>query len=394
MNPRRLDTVAGLCVLVAAFALFLAIVEVWHVQTDITAHVDFIVRYATGVEPWTFNFLYYLAVYALAWGSTEPGALLTAALFLLALSVLAKYAVTRFVLDTELAERMPDGRRNHLHGLVIAGTLLLLLAHNLYLRPWTNAYLGQFSPNVWHNSTTIFLMPFALLLFWSSCRFIERGETRTVANIMLIALLLAVNAAIKPSFLLAFAAAWPLVLLWRYGFRSRHFWLGLAPLLLGGGLLAAQYIHLFLLHPSNAMGQTTSGVKIDFLHVWPLYSKNIPLSLLASFVFPLVVGLAYRPRLAVGAQWRWWYAALLQAVSVAQFAFLTEVGARETHANFAWQGMISCYLWFLTSVAVVLEKELQERSGIRMWLAALALLAHVAAGIGYFVVMARTGRIG
>jgi len=26
-------------------------------------------------------------------------------------------------------------------------------------------YLGQFTPNVWHNSTTIFLMPFALLLF-------------------------------------------------------------------------------------------------------------------------------------------------------------------------------------------------------------------------------------
>jgi len=391
MKPGRLDTVAGLCVLVAAFALFLAIVEVWHVQTDITAHVDLIIRYATGVEPWAFNFLYYLAVYALAWGSIEPAALLTAALFLLALSVLAKYAVTRFLLAGELAERIPDDRRNHLHGLVIASTLLLLLAHNLYLRPWTNAYLGQFTPNLWHNSTTIFLMPFALLLFWSSCRFIESGETRQV---MLITLLLAVNVAIKPSFLLAFAAAWPLVLVWRYGIRSRQFWLGLAPLLLGGGLLAAQYVHLFLLHPSNALGQTTSGVKIAFLHVWPLYTKSIPLSLLASFFFPLVVGLAYRPRLALGAQWRWWYAALLQAVSVAQFALLTEVGARETHANFAWQGMISCYLWFLTSVAVALEKELQERSGIRMWLAALALLAHVAAGIGYFVVMARTGRIG
>lgn len=391
MKPRRLDTVAGLCVLVAAFALFLAIVEVWHVQTDITAHVDFVVRYATGAEPWPFNFLYYLTVYALAWGSTESAALLTAALFLLALSVLAKYAVTQLLLAEELAARIPEDRRDRLHGLAIASTLLLLLAHNLYLRPWTNAYLGQFTPNLWHNSTTIFLMPFALLLFWSSCRYIENGELKQIG---LITLLLAVNVAIKPSFLLAFAAAWPFVLLWRYGLRSRQFWLGLAPLLLGGGLLAAQYVHLFLLHPSNALGQTTSGVKIAFLHVWPLYTKSIPLSLLASFFFPLVVGLAYRPRLAVGAQWRWWYAALLQAVSVLQFALLTEVGARETHANFAWQGMISCYLWFLTSVAVVLEKELQERSGIKAWLAALALMAHVAAGLGYFVVMARTGRIG
>jgi hypothetical protein len=391
VSRRTAEVATGLFVLVAAYALFLGLVDVWQVQTDIPAHVDFVIGFATGRDPWTFNFLYYLAVYALAWGSTRAEALTASALFLLALSVLAKYIVTRLVLLDELTAKIQQQRHGRLLALAIAASLALLVAHSLFLRPWTRAYLGQFSPNVWHNSTTIFLMPFAILLFWSSCRYVERGEPRQIA---IMTLLVALNIAIKPSFLLAFLVVWPLALVWRFGIRSRQLWLGLTPLWLGGVLLAGHYVYLFLLHPATAQGQTTSGVRIAFLHVWSLYTRSLPLSLLFSFLFPLVVGVAHRPRLAVGAQWRWWYAAALQAVSVVEFAVLTEVGARETHANFAWQGMIACYLWFLTSVAVALEGTFQERRPLKDAIVASALLAHVAAGIGYFVVMVQTKRIG
>jgi hypothetical protein len=291
---------------------------------------------------------------------------------LLSVSVAAKFHITRtyslkYVRTLGNDEDVPEK-------LVVLTALSLLLAFSL---PTDRLYLGQIPPNVWHSSTTIFVMPFALLLFLFSYEQLVRPTTARLVCLTALSLL---NVAIKPSFFLVFTVAYPVMLMGLFGL-TRRFWANLAPVLVGGAMTTALYYLIYVrgITPLHSEG---AGIEIKPFAVWSHFSSNIPLSLLCSLLFPLTFLAVFRRELSTRLILR--YAVITYFVSVAMLALLAETGLREFHGNFLWQAVISSYILFLVASLLFLMKI--RRFGFRDWrnrIVGLAWTAHVFSGILY-----------
>jgi hypothetical protein len=126
-------------------------------------------------------------------------------------------------------------------GLSLIGTALFTLVLNLvsaiYVPSFNETpYLGQGSPNPWHNPTTIMVRPIALLVFViviGECVRVQRGGFRKGQGLrvwkgILIAVLLLLSNLSKPSFVQIFyPAIFLLMFLWLFIYRFRNFPLGM-----------------------------------------------------------------------------------------------------------------------------------------------------------------------
>lgn len=308
------------------------------------------------------NFLYFLLVWLLAAGQSNVYLLLGASALLLGAALGAKYLITRKLLSEWGLETQA--------ALLLAWTLLFvanLPGPSFY-------YLGQINPNIWHNSTLIFVMPFALLLFRSGLRYVENPSMRGAAAIAGWILL---NLWIKPSFFFCFGAVFPLMLLlrWKLG---RAFWMGLLPLILG---LCVLWLQTAILFPGDGRGE---GIALKPLYVWSAGTSNIALSVLASYAFPLAYVLCYPGRLRERSLLFSW---LMVIWGLMIFALLTETGSRALHGNFAWQNITCSYLLFMCTAADAWRHACGWR---RQALTALFTL-HLLSGIVYLYRIILTG---
>ncbi len=318
----------------------------------------------TGTPPG--NFLFYVTNGLLAGFSTSFWALKLSLVAIVVATVAAKaWLSIRFIASESRA-----GVAAAVVGLALTVTFSL---------PAHSAYLGQVPANVWHNSTTIFSMPFAVALFWTSLRYLEEPEDRWLWSSLGLA---GLTIAAKPSFVLCFLPVFPVAALVRY--RLTRPFLKAAALTVGSGLLlVAQYVYIYIADPTTeGTSAGSSGVTIDPLNVWERFSTDIPLSLLASFVFPLVAllvgGRAVAGRPAVR------YALALAAMGVLEYALLSETGDREFDGNFTWQAIVTAYVLFLAVASAVLRWVNERGVGLRPAVALAALLAHVV-GAGVFL---------
>ena len=127
-----------------------------------------------------------------------------------------------------------------------------------------------------------------------------------------------------------------------------------------------------------------TGLKIDFFNVWSFFSDSIPLSFLASFLFPLVVFFVYPKKASSWYLYR--YAWALSAAGLLVYITVSETGPREFHANFSWQVIMSMYTLFLVSVTLmVYQMSGRSRWAWREWLVGGTFLLHVLAGVSYVV---------
>jgi len=145
-------------------------------------------------------------------------------------------------------------------------------------------YIGNFVPNVWHNSTTIFLFPFAIILFYLSyMQLITFSHKRNLWIFILIIL----NVFIKPSFLFVFICVYPFFLLYKYKL-NKEFWLSMGAVLFSIFLIALEYWMVFQhINPNN---KEISNVIIQPFVSYTYYSYlwQLPFSLIFSLLFSLV----------------------------------------------------------------------------------------------------------
>lgn len=377
--PRRPVTVtAALAVplFVAHVAIFGAMFKTQGLVTDLELHAR-IVR--VGIEEQTLpgNFLFYLTAAIGAGLSTSDVAIKAAMTVVLAGTVSLKYVVSAAIAAWEAPARPPPTA-------LLVAVALLSFAFSL---PTSEVYLGQLPPNVWHNSTTIFLMPFALTLFWCSFQYLRDGQRAWLWATVAAG---AVNVAAKPSLLFALLPVFPFFALARFG-ATRKGLEALAATAAMGCFVLLQYLYTFKTGSTEAVYEAgnfgvsgESSVSVDLFHVWSYYSSAIPLSVLASFAFP-VLAFAVFPRLLD--DWLVRYAVALAATAVVVFAVFTESGVREFHGNFIWQAMVANYILFL--VILVRVWPLLDFSGARLRSAVVSVgyAAHVVAGfafLGYY----------
>lgn len=348
-------------------------------QSDLPAHV-LIAQSSSRTGSFPGDGLYFLLL-ALVTGFTGSlAALKTAAVIVLALAVGAKVLLSIAFARSELAPRAAAG--------ALAAVGFLSLAFSL---PTQTEYVGQLPPNVWHNSTSIFLMPFALALFWCSLRFLRTGDVRWLGWS---AAALAANVVTKPSLVLAFLLAFPLLAARRFSWRSRAGRGAVGLLALAVALLAAQYAYVYFIAPDAGhvagVETATSSVTIAPGRVWRGLSASVPLSFLASFAFPLAALAAYRRRLLESDAVR--YALVLAAGALIIFGLLAETGPRALHGNFGWGVIVANYILFLAVLVQVARLwSPRARPAFADVAVALVFAAHIGAGVWFLHVWWHTG---
>jgi hypothetical protein len=350
---------------------------------DISLHVQFIEQAYRSNILLLGNFLYYLLVAAVALFSTSHFKLLASAILVLASATTAKFLITYYMCRRTLAVSLEPLTR-HAELWVFTCTFMLLLAHSIPVtNPRGRMYIGYMPPNVWHNSTTIFLMPLALLLFWYSYRYLMKPSLKLLA---LCTLFLLLNIAAKPSYAFVFVLLFPCFSLIRFRF-TRHFFGALSVVLLGITFIAIQYVLIYHINGVYAQG---SRVIFRPLATWSMLTVHPPWPHVASLVFPALVAICYFAEIRRDLLYK--YAAASFAVGYAISLLLAESGSRAAHGNFVWQAIIGNYLLFFVSAIFYLRRTC---SGMKLRipdkLAGAAFALHFISGVGYLVKIFLTG---
>ena len=270
--------------------------------------------------------------------------------------------------------------------------ILLGIAAAIYV-PWFNKlpYLGQGSPNVWHNPTNNMVRPIGLLVFGLTAIELARlkeDRFRSSARAAIVipsALLLVLSTLAKPSFVqIYYPALFLIMLIWLFyskGANLKHclqFFLMCLPSL---AVMILQYIRAF--YSSN---KDAGGVSIAPFRAAGFYTDNVGISLLLVTAFPLfmlLVSLLKREfRVCDG------FAFLIFLSGLAERMLLVEEGSREYHGNFSWGYMLALYyLWFCAiRQYLALWACGRKKSGPDIFLQVLAsvlLALHVLSGIYY-----------
>lgn len=332
--------------------------------------------YSTGVLP--PNGLYFAVLAIVSGFSRDLSTLWYASTFVLTTSV-----VIKVVLSYRLAGKWLVPNRDRSTEITSRRTLLILvfvlqlgfcLPIRLPVGSASNLYLGQFPPNVWHNSTSIAAMPFVVLGFFLTASFIR--DHKRVSTVLLM-VVLAVGVWAKPSFFFASAPVFLLFALHRYR---------ISRVTLKALIIVAPAALIVIVQSAQAFDPgSNSGLRIAFLHAWNFVSANPLLSLLASIAFPLSFLVLHARRLKNPMLIAYAWSHLLMGLLV--YAFVTEVGPRSMHGNFGWQMIMSVYVLFLVTLidltnVIGSTRTTASRVAVNATLVVFGL--HVTAGLYFF----------
>jgi len=322
--------------------------------TDINSHADYIGHVIKGTMKPPANFLYYLIIYCAAFFQTKSVYLYSASAVVLSVAVTAKFMITRNIIASCTFKTSSANDAADRFITVISAMLILVFSIPTGMLAGGHYYLGHITPTVWHNSTTIFLMPFALLLFWVSYQQLIAPTNRRMLFITMLCIL---NILIKPSFYFVFCIAYPLMLLRSFGIRKKM-WANLIPVLTGSALLLAEYILIYTYDYGNAYTEKVT-ISISPFSIWSHFTPNIPLALTGSLLFPLVYLLFYGRDLMNNLLLQ--YAALAYMIALVIFSVFSETGPRQFSGNFYWQCIVSAYILFMVAALLTVGKVVRAR---------------------------------
>ena len=97
-------------------------------------------------------------------------------------------------------------------------TLMFFSPVFIYFFDGSIMYLGKFTSTIWHNSTTIFVFPFCLLLFIESLKYLKKPGEYSALKLLGISILIFLS---KPSFLFSFIIVFPIICFYKFGWLKR-----------------------------------------------------------------------------------------------------------------------------------------------------------------------------
>ena len=375
------------------FAAYYALLKVIPADyNDIHDHAAFARQMCTGEIPYTGNFLVYLLVNVFSFFSAKVTPTEISLCFLLAFAGTYRYQLSvkkiNQVLNSELPINQPINQStNQLYLHFLALSMLFVFAipiPNYFLGDYF-MYIGNYVPNVWHNSTILFLFPFAMLLFDLSYKQLKTYDAKRNGWIFLLILL---NLFIKPSYFFVFISVYPFLLLFNYKLK-KEFWYSIIPLVVGFIILIIEYIIIY----KTVQPTTKEASSVIFM---PFYRNPefedlylIPIAMLFSMFFPILYTLFNLPKLVKNQLF--WYTSLSFLVSVLIFFFISESGPRASHGNFYWQIVICNWICFFVALLALLKDIKFEGKTLKNMSLISLFSIHVIMGIIYFVRILVTG---
>lgn len=332
--------------------------------------------------------IYYMILSWVAGGSTSPEAVRVASETLLAGAMAAKAVVTLLITRVATRTLWPS--------LAVTAFLMVCVPVDLTLSP--EMYFGRLMGSIWHNSTTVVLIPVSTLLFFVAVAFLVADAPRGAYWVAAPALIV-LDGLLKPNYLLALLPALALltgmVMLRRW--RTTQTWLSTGPPL--GRFLVMAIPAVVLLCTQFVLAYQDGGVAytngIRPFATWSLLASyvpgGIPVVLLESFLLPALVTVllwrqARRSAFVLGA----WLVAGIATAQFAVFAEFTASGALLTHGNWSWGGHVAAYVLF-TAVAILWVR---HSALLPLWAKALVYAVaatYLASGIVYLVHLVAPG---
>ena len=384
MNKNRIILPILFLFLFAAYYTLLKVIPADY--NDIHDHAAFARKMCTGEIPYTGNFLVYLLVNVFSFFTAKVTPSEISLCALLAFAGVYRFSLTRHKINGMLIHERMAAKDNWL-SVILALNMLFVFALPIpsYFSDDHFFYIGNYVPNVWHNSTILFLFPFAMLLFELSYKQLEKY---TSSRNIWIFLLILLNLCIKPSYFFVFIIVYPILLLFKYKLK-KEFWLSIIPLVIGFFFLILEYWIIYkTTTPSNK--EASSVIFMPFYRNPEFADLGLlPVSMAFSLLFPLLYTFFNLPKLMKNRLF--WYTFLSFIVSVLIFLFISESGPRASHGNFYWQIVITTWFcFFVTLLALVKDFKFYGKTFKNMMLATVFSI-HVIIGVVYFVKILVTG---
>lgn len=349
--------------------IFLICIPLFHVEmtdnSDILPHMRFIQK-GISTGSWFSYTIYDFLVYALSLGSSKIEDWIFVTIFLLSFLVAIKSVITFCILK--------DDGLNNKKSFIIACALMFVTPIMIGLN-WQNIYLGQVSPTIWHNATTILSIPFAILLFFFSVKALKSFK---ISDFIPVWVLLVLCGITKPHYLLAFIPVFFVIICYHLLVKKQLIKLKreqitlliitFIPVMV---LLFYEYVSLF------NTGYTSKIIFAPFV-VWSMYSKCIPLSLLVSVAFPISFTLVYFNQMRDNSKiiFSW----LVFIVALLQMALFAISGRGMGAGNLFWGSYIALFILFLTCVSSLMKQPVNKK-----WLFVMTIfLLHVISGLAYY----------
>jgi hypothetical protein len=318
--------------------LFFGLVIRWGIHTDIQTHSRIVILF---INQGSFPIppLYYASIYLLSGLSTSVYTINKAAILVLSFALSMKFWATY-----QCAKYLDNNQNKRLILLSFISFTLLFIAPIFYDLTTRWFYLGRLGITIWHNSTTIAVMPFVVWLFYYSLKYLDDSDSTPQKYIFIILIMGIFNLLIKPSFLFAFIPIFPLMVLFREGFSTK-FWISVSISIFLFSMILLQYYMIYHTQLMSVVYQNDQrGVGIALFKVWNMYSKNKVIDFLVSLLFPILCGLLFFKKSLYNVSIQ--YASLLFGFSLMLGILLVENGQRMAHGNFFWQIYMSNYLLF------------------------------------------------
>ena len=278
------------------------------------------------------NFLMYLLANVLSFFSGALFPIQCAIVVLIAASNTAKYVLMK----NEFCRMV-----NVKHAMVASAALLFvfvipvfyfLKVFGVFLET-NNMYFQYYVPNVWHNSTILCMMPFAIVTFLLSIRQFEQYDKKRNGLIVLFVVLCTL---VKPSFFFCYALAFPIIMFVRYRF-GKEFFCSLLPVLIGCVCVLYEFLTIY-------DGGDGNGVSIDVLSLFTLdFWKSRILYFAVSMALPTLFVVFYYKEIYGDREF--WFVLIMLVVALGIVWCCHETGTRASHGNFSWQ-VISA-MWFV-----------------------------------------------
>ena len=323
-----------LLMLVGLFCLFFFVFLriAFYCSSDIHAHALFATLRIEDGHMFSGNFLLYFLLNVVSGFSSDVGKVMVADCFLLAMAVVLKYIIiSRYFTNN--------------YGAVFSGLLSfsllfvyiipLVMPGEYYLgyRP-LRFYLNYFVPNVWHNSTIIFSMPFAILTYMYSLKLLTQFSMKDCLKVSLVSVICVM---IKPSFFFAFSCPYTLLVLWKYYHEKQKLLALLVPVFLCIVGVVYQYMTIYdTSDGSSVIFSLNRMFSVDYWKLrWPYY--------ISSFVFPAIYPILNYRKCIHDVEFILVYSMLM--ISILIWLLFEETGLRAGHGNLGWQIIPS--MWFV-----------------------------------------------
>lgn len=327
----NIDAISVFVFMLCIFSYIMFIVK-W--ESDLWAHVNIAKEMLVEHRLFTTNFLMYFLVNLLTLFSGADIPMRIVLVLLISLANTAKYVLVREAFIEWSSVKIAKLAAVAMLFVYVIPLMYFLKPLGIFLSA-DNMYTGYYVPNVWHNSTILCMMPFAIACYLLSVKqFFDYSDKRNWQ----IAILLTLSVLVKPSFFFVYVCAFPVIILSRYGL-NREFFRSLIPLLVGGLCLAYEYLTIYY----NG-GNDNSSVVIDIAQLFTLdFWKSHILYLSVSLSLPILFLCLYGR--SVVRDREFWFVLIMIVCGLGMMWCCKETGPRAAHGNFNWQAIAA--LWFV-----------------------------------------------